>query len=532
MRLFTAVIAAGLSWGLITHDTVAQVQQWQWANAYECDFVAGFRKIIGDGQGNTYVCGRYVSEPITMGLFTVNAAGSEDMFLAKLAPDGTTLWLRSLAGSSDEKAVSIAVDDEGNLYLTGSVQTNNLVIGDSTFATGGHNQFVVIKFDPTGSVLWVRMSEGQVNCQGTDLVIDGEGNICFVGVLMGGTGDLFLGGDTLSAIGGDGGIVGKYAPDGGLIWAETFEAAGDLYGVDVMLTTLNGVVLSGNLNGSSLTIGTDTLTAACFLAAYDTNGDVEWTRSFGGSGYDEIRGSAIDPAGAIYAVGRFYGTLDFDGIFMDANDGGSFLVKFQSDGTAEWAVQKASAEYFEVGVSSAGQVLISGGCFSGMVFGSDTMNAPPGLNVFWAMYDGVGNELRAQRLGVGIAGHLAIDPSGDILLGGWLSSYLHFPGVGSIWDGPDKHNDMFVARSDGLLTGTIDQPAPISSALYPNPGTGTFKVSDGAIEVVEIYSSSGGLVHSQRPTSGMVEATLSPGVYMVKLRSGMTTTAQRYVSLP
>ena len=75
-----------------------------------------------DGQGNTYITGYTFSTdfPVTPSSLQSKNAGPYNAFFAKISPDGGTLaYSTYLGGSTGDAANAIAVDNEGNAYLTG-----------------------------------------------------------------------------------------------------------------------------------------------------------------------------------------------------------------------------------------------------------------------------------------------------------------------------------------------------------------------------------------------------------------------------
>ena len=76
--------------------------------------------IATDPRGNSYVTG-FFSGTATFGAGEANetvlsAAGVEDMFVAKYAPNGTLLWATSAGGTDGDEGSGIATDRRGNSY--------------------------------------------------------------------------------------------------------------------------------------------------------------------------------------------------------------------------------------------------------------------------------------------------------------------------------------------------------------------------------------------------------------------------------
>ncbi len=75
-----------------------------------------------DGAGNAYVTGSTASGdfPATAGAFKTTFSGHEDVFVAKLNGDGSTLFYATyVGGATSDIARDIAIDAGGNAYVTG-----------------------------------------------------------------------------------------------------------------------------------------------------------------------------------------------------------------------------------------------------------------------------------------------------------------------------------------------------------------------------------------------------------------------------
>ena len=78
-----------------------------------------------------------------------------------------------------------------------------------------------------------------------------------------------------------------------------------------------------------------------FLVKYSDLGSYQWTRTWGGSGYDRAESASVDTLGGVYVSGSFEGTVDFDpttGTDERASNGGfdSFLTRLFTDGSYSW----------------------------------------------------------------------------------------------------------------------------------------------------------------------------------------------------
>jgi hypothetical protein len=97
----------------------AQDTDWSWAKqagGTSDDYSYG---IALDSNGNSYVTG-YFQGSASFGSTTLSSSGGDDIFIAKLDSNGNWLWARRAGGSRAEYGREIAVDNNGDSYVTGS----------------------------------------------------------------------------------------------------------------------------------------------------------------------------------------------------------------------------------------------------------------------------------------------------------------------------------------------------------------------------------------------------------------------------
>jgi hypothetical protein len=152
--------------------------------------------IAVDPVGLMYVGGRTLSTnfPVTPGAFqtqhlVVPKFGDNwDGFIAKLVPDGSSLFYSTYVGSATADAVfGIAADAEGSAYVTGSISAS---WDEGTFPLGfqpepgyGPSDGWVAKLKPDGSNFeWFSYLGGSGGDSGFDIGVDQDNNIHITGI--------------------------------------------------------------------------------------------------------------------------------------------------------------------------------------------------------------------------------------------------------------------------------------------------------------------------------------------------------------
>ncbi|HDS29603.1 MAG TPA: hypothetical protein ENN67_01030 [Firmicutes bacterium] len=243
--------------------------------------------IAVDKSGNLLVTGHFMdSIDFDPGyLPAIHASqGEEDAFLAKFSPGGNLRWVNTWGGDSADKALGIATDHYGNVYVTGQFSgtvyfdTNT---GDESRTSEGGTDAFLCRFDMNGNFIWVNTWGGNEIDSGTGVVADSSGNVYVTGI---------------------------------------FESDADFNpGFAEEIKSSNGL--------------TD-----IFVCKYNGTGVYYWTRTFGGSGNDCPHSVAVDKVGNVYVAGEFESSVDFNPLSPDGlavSNGGSdcFIVKLLPDGS-------------------------------------------------------------------------------------------------------------------------------------------------------------------------------------------------------
>jgi hypothetical protein len=95
-------------------------------------------RVVADDSGHVYIAGRTNSPefPITAGAFDSTHNGDDDVFVAKLDPQGSALEYASFLGGSEyDWGHGLAVDDSGDLYVAGITRSADFPTTVAAFDT-------------------------------------------------------------------------------------------------------------------------------------------------------------------------------------------------------------------------------------------------------------------------------------------------------------------------------------------------------------------------------------------------------------
>ena len=134
--------------------------------------------------------GGYFQNQIAIGDITLKSTGSQDAYLACLSPDGKPLLAISYTSSSYENPQEMAIDSQGNVwvsgYFMGTMKLGEFTLVSTKNSSGGdtYDAFVV-KFDnkgnPTAAISFGGMSTDLAQA----LAVDGQDNVWVAGQFTG-----------------------------------------------------------------------------------------------------------------------------------------------------------------------------------------------------------------------------------------------------------------------------------------------------------------------------------------------------------
>jgi Beta-propeller repeat len=157
----------GLDYITIKYNS-SGVQKWLQVNGGYVSY-----SVAVDGSGNVYVTGGGGN------------AGNLDYYTIKYDSSGITQWSKIYdgPGNSDDEAYSLALDDSGNVYVTGYSRSGT---------TAGTEDYATVKYNSSGVQKWVQRYNGPGN--GSDyaysIAVNGAGYVYITGASLGsGTGN-------------------------------------------------------------------------------------------------------------------------------------------------------------------------------------------------------------------------------------------------------------------------------------------------------------------------------------------------------
>jgi len=214
--------------------------------------------VATDAAGDVYAVGEFNGrvdfDPDPTATAILVADGT-DGYLAKYDPAGRLRWVIpfSSTGGREEIARGVAVDRQGNVIVTGKFSGTMDIDSSSAgqnLTTNDVDAFIV-KYDPSGTLLWGAALEGAGSSDAYALAVDRTSDAIVIG---------------------------------GTFWGT----------VDFNPSSATSALSNAATNDGD-----------AFVAKYDGQGQLVWTTKLAGNRWDVVEGIAIDSSGAVIATGSF-----------------------------------------------------------------------------------------------------------------------------------------------------------------------------------------------------------------------------------
>lgn len=295
--------------------------------------------IAVDRWGYVYVTGHSAGDLDGSGSETQK--GIDDAFLLKLDEYGHVLWIRQFGSVEEDMGFGLATDALGGVYVTGYTFLGDMD-GDGPAVNQGNEDVFLAAFDFAGNQRWIKQLGSPESDVAYAVSVDKHGAVYVTGLSFG---DLDRAGAQVHV--GDSDIVAlKFNRRGELQWIRQIGTPGSDFGYALKVNHRHHAYISGFVSGDIDGSGPDVHAGQTDLAVLKvrSDGDLIWSRQIGTAGNDIGHGVAVDKFGDIYATGTVSGDLDGAGPQTYHGRGDALVVKFARHGATRWIRQSGSTE--------------------------------------------------------------------------------------------------------------------------------------------------------------------------------------------
>jgi hypothetical protein len=444
---------AVLGFLLIAPAVSAEIPDHVWSQRFGDSSVQEGSSVVVDASGNVIVAGNFKGT-VDFGGGTLTSAGDYDIFVLKFDATGNHVWSKRFGDSSRQIGMSVAVDEFGNVLVTGHFK-GTVDFGGGSLTSSYYEDIFLVKFDAGGGHIWSKRFGTPYEQFGESVVVDGLGNVIFTGAFAD---TVDFGGGPLASAGGHDVIVAKFDASGGHLWSNRF---GDLktdFGYDVAADASGSVIVTGYYAGD-LDFGGGPLPSApfpdinCFIAKLDASGSHLWSEGFGDSTDRQTASTVdVDASGNAYFTGHFNGTADLGGGPLTSYHMSDIVIaKFDPNGNHIWSQIFAGFESqvpYSAAVDVSGNLIVTGQIRGTVDFGGGPLS-PLGdawEDIFVAKFDGSGSHVWSRRYGASGPQRgrgAAVDGSGNVIVTGDFKTTVDFGGS-LLTSAGDR--DIFIAK--------------------------------------------------------------------------------------
>lgn len=356
----------------IADNDTSAIPNLDWTRQLGTSLKDAATEIITDAQGNVYMAG-FVDVPTS----EQGSRGETDAWVAKYDVNGQQQWFQWIAtpyysqiGNNiyyarfSEQATGLALDESGNLYITGTRGLKGLIAHENDPSTPNDNtsepledsDIFLAKFTSNGQMAWDSIkyfNEFDYDlASADDIAVDRFGNAYI-------SGQRYTGAEA-------GALVLKYDTNGNLQGGQYFgdkEDDANAIAVDAQ----GNIYVAGSyeraFNDGTSNFLNKNLSYDAWLIKFNSNFEIEWSTGVANTlNYDDrIRELALDGNGNLYLVGS-----TSTGSFVTGESSqflNSWLVKYNTQGQHLWThtEQKTNQEgyiYTDVVTDAQGKVYV------------------------------------------------------------------------------------------------------------------------------------------------------------------------------
>ncbi len=292
-------------------------------------------------------------------------------------------WFSSNASPDTIDLTSSTVDSFGHTFMTG----NTKVVGQG-------NNFITVKYDADGILLWQQQFNGSANGNdyGSAIAMDASGNVYVTGTTYSGTAQ------------GYNYMTIKYNAAGNQLWTVQYNGPGNGYDVTAGIALDN----SGNIYITGASAGTGSpLNLDYATIKYNSNGVQQWVSRYNYMGLPDLAvGLVLDNNNNVFVTGASASSI-FNSDMT--------TIKYNSSGT-QVAINRYSVtgngwdKSTSIKKDNSGNLFISGGTFQSLTTSNTrTLKYNNSLSLQWAKtFDGEGLDDVANTLDVDLFGNVFI----------------------------------------------------------------------------------------------------------------------------
>jgi hypothetical protein len=409
-------------------------------------------------------------------------AGDSDLFIVKTNSMGDIMWTKQYGGNMPEYPNGMLALDDGGFFILGYTRSYG----------AGHNDSWLVKINASGDMEWSKTFGGPGDDEAKEIIKASDGNYVFVGRTN------YSGGNNYD------GLLTKIDASGNEMWTKYYGGSNYENTRCVKQCSDGGFILIGQTMSSGAG-GSD-----IYLVRTNSNGDVVWTKTYGGPLEDDGNWILANSDGTftLTAETTSYGSGDFDVQAM----------KVTSDGSVIWNKFYGGDKK---DVSKTIRYTNDGGYIIGAISRSFGWINP---EMWLVKIDGDGNTQWTKEYGLWYHDHC--HSAMQVADGGYIS-------VGHQVDVNDVAHIYLVKTNSAGLIGIDEMTSAKSFSVYPNPSSGIFNIASSAtmqsVIITDVLGNNIKTIAADDRSLRIDLAGKPKGAYMVTVQSGKSILTKKIV---
>lgn len=449
--------------------------------------------VITDHEENIYVLGSVQTEN-----------SGHDLYLLKMDEGGNEIWQKQFGGSGDETGAELYINNDGTVIILGTTNSK-----DEFHPTGtGYEDILLMKVSSSGALISKNFYGGDFIDVPTSIISTGNGNYLISAYSRSNNGDLS-------------GNFGQYDmwileinSYGSIIWQRNYGATDEDMAIKVLQQKDGTYMILGQSTSYDGAYSDNRGDNDIVLIKIDDVGNILWQHSYGGFLSDEAKDILQLENGNVLVVGSTF-SYQFD---VETNHGGSDVWLIEVDQQSHLIWEKTYGSYGNEYAASLARSESGFFIFGTSNSSSISSNYNNGEQDFWLYEIDEQNREIIDMSFFGASGFesgsaFSLLTDGSLLLAGNSNSKDGFvQGNSGKTDGwIIKVRSDFTQSGDGIY-------------VHPNPSSGTFYLNELPEKCqFEVYDLNGRPMDTQIYSDGFAGvldlSAYNPGVYILNVIS-------------
>lgn len=354
--------------------------------------------VTTDMNGNVYVSGDLLGDTISFDTQTIVLPEpyGQASFLVKYDANGSFIWAKM--GLNGRSAKSVAIDENGDLFVTGIFNNQINFENNLLNSTGSSYGIFLAKYSNSGNFIWANATNysyagnGAPDAMSNSVCTDYYNNVYISGFF--GSDTIFF--DSLHTIYVTNNesvrnvFFAKYDNNGNALWARGALSKPSLLRLsgNSVKAIGNSVYLAGEFEGDSVLFGNNLITktgafSEIFITKYDNLGNNLWAESLGTESVDYGKGLTTDNAGNVCLAATTNGQyFQINSTIVDTIVGGNnaAIVKFDSNGNflqvkTPVNIQSGQTTGQGIAIDHNDNIFVTGSFSNTVYFGLDSLTS-------------------------------------------------------------------------------------------------------------------------------------------------------------